>query len=85
MDNKTNQNKIKIYNIYPVKSYDVTSDKSNLYNTNASKPPICWKYIFNNGCCSHNKNFLHKGIIINNTWHPSFEEIQHLKYKRSKL
>ena len=73
--NTENTQKIKIYNICSIKSYDI----------NAKKPPICWNYIFNNGYCSHNNNFLHKGKIINNKWHPSYEEIQHLKFKRSKL
>ncbi len=73
MDNIENQNKIKVYNICSIKDYNI------------KKPPICWKYVLNNGSCIHNKYILNKGCIINNKWHPSFEEIQQLKFRRSKL
>ncbi len=76
MDNNTdNNNKIKICNICSLKKYEI----------NVKKPPLCWNYVLNNGYCIHNKYLLHEGKIINNEWHPGFEEIQQLKFKISKL
>ena len=73
MDNIENQNKIKVYNICSIKDYNI------------KKTPICWNYVLNNGYCIHNKYILSKGCIINNKWHPSFEEIQQLNFTLSKL
>ena len=51
-------------------------------NEGNKKPPVCWDYVNNNGCCKHTKFRQAKGFIKSNRWHPGTEELQYLKNKK---